>query len=270
MLSILTLNIGAASSRRAELILEWLSGRPEDVFILTETSAGDGTRLLLDRFRGAGYSIVAHHNHDGDRGVALVSRVQIETDLVEGMVDVTIPIRVAGAVIRSDPPTTVLGLYVPSRDASLEKVEKKHLFIDSVLAAVRRMSSSSIATTVVGGDYNVIPRHHRPLHPGYLDFEFGFLDELERLGLTDAQAHVAPNEQVYSWVGRTGAGYKYDYFHAGPTIVSMIERVEYISASRELGFTDHSAVSLEISGITCEPLSVCSPLEPAGQQASLF
>ena len=58
VLSILTVNIGAASRERAEDMLRWLAGRTEDVFVLTETSAGIGTAYLLDRFRRAGFAVV--------------------------------------------------------------------------------------------------------------------------------------------------------------------------------------------------------------------
>ncbi len=54
MLSILTVNIGAAARQRAEVLLAWLAARPEDVFVLTETSNGPGTAYLLEQFRTAG------------------------------------------------------------------------------------------------------------------------------------------------------------------------------------------------------------------------
>jgi hypothetical protein len=39
-LSVLTVNIGAPSRGRARLLLDWLAGRPEEVLVITETSAG--------------------------------------------------------------------------------------------------------------------------------------------------------------------------------------------------------------------------------------
>src|SRR2546427_161524 len=71
MLSILTVNIGAAATARAGELLRWLAARPEDVFLLTETSNGSGTTYLLDRFRQAGYAIVHSPDANGDRGTAL-------------------------------------------------------------------------------------------------------------------------------------------------------------------------------------------------------
>jgi exodeoxyribonuclease-3 len=43
VLSVLTVNIGAASQERARLLLDWLARRPEEVLVITETSAGPGT-----------------------------------------------------------------------------------------------------------------------------------------------------------------------------------------------------------------------------------
>jgi exodeoxyribonuclease III len=40
VLSVLTVNIGAASPGRARLLLDWLARRPEEVLVITETSAG--------------------------------------------------------------------------------------------------------------------------------------------------------------------------------------------------------------------------------------
>lgn len=99
MLSILTVNIGAASRERAGALLRWLTSRPEDVLILTETSAGAGTAYLLDHFRQAGYVVVYTPDGNGDRGTALVSRVQIVEQLSSALAGVTIPARVAGVVL---------------------------------------------------------------------------------------------------------------------------------------------------------------------------
>ena len=51
MLSVLTVNIGAASPERARPLLDWLARRPEEVLVITETSAGPGTSWMLDRLR---------------------------------------------------------------------------------------------------------------------------------------------------------------------------------------------------------------------------
>ena len=53
-LGVLTLNVANPSAARAERQLAWLSERSEQVLVLTETSPGAGSRLLLDRLAAAG------------------------------------------------------------------------------------------------------------------------------------------------------------------------------------------------------------------------
>jgi exodeoxyribonuclease-3 len=99
---------------------------------------------------------------------------------------------------------------------------------------------------VLGGDYNVIARTHRPLHPGFLAFEFGFLEALEAHGLVDAHERCSPGEQPYSWIGRTGDGYRYDYFHIGQHLADHIRGCAYLHQTRERRLTDHAAVTLTL------------------------
>jgi exodeoxyribonuclease-3 len=247
LLSILTINIGAASRERAEAILRWLVDRPELVFILTETSSGAGTAYLLDRFRRAGYAVVHTPDGNGDRGTAIVSRVAVGEALSARFATITIPGRVAAAVLDTDPAVAMLGVYVPSRDRSADKTEKKEMFVHSLLRALDELPSKLRDRLVLGGDYNVIARHHRPPHPGFLPFEFGLLEALDAHGLVDAHERCSPGQQPYSWIGRTGDGYRYDYFHVGPELSERITSCAYLHETRELRLTDHAAVTLTMT-----------------------
>src|SRR6266511_4132043 len=227
MLSFLTVNIGAASRDWAESLLTWLAKQSGDVFLLTETGAGPGTDYLLTRFRDAGYAVVHTPDGNGDRGAALVSRVTLHPAPFPHFADVSLPGRLAGAVLDTEPRIAVLSVYVPSRDRSLDKTEKKQAFIGSLLAGLDAMPAELRGRLVIGGDYNVIARDHRPLHPGFLPFEFGLLEALERHGFGDAHQHCAPGAQAHSWIGRTGDGYRYDYFHVGSELGSQIKACAY-------------------------------------------
>src|SRR5262249_15851933 len=99
---------------------------------------------------------------------------------------------------------------------------------------------------IIGGDYNVIARNHQPLHPGFLPFELNLLETLERHGFVDAHQHCAPGTQAYSWIGRTGDGYRYDYFHTGHELGEQIRACAYLHETREQRLTDHAAVSLNL------------------------
>lgn len=270
MLSVLTVNIGAASPDRARMILDWLASRPEDVFILTETSAGPGTAYLMDQFRFAGFSVIKTPDADGERGSALVSRVNIHSDLTPVFSRVSIPCRVSAAVLDSEPEMAVLGVYVPSRDRSQEKTERKRRFITSLIGACDSLPPSLASRLVIGGDYNVIARTHRPLHPGFLPFEFGLIESLRALGLTDAFEAVSPDIQAYSWIGRTGDGYRYDYLHVGPALTNLIGGCAYLHETRQLKLSDHAAMTLTLRA---EParLATGDPVHAAADgTASLF
>lgn len=241
----LTVNIGAASLERAELLLNWLAGRQEDVLLLTETSAGAGTAFLLDRFRRAGYDVVKTPD-DGDRGAALVSRIPLADDQPDWFDKVSIPGRIAAAALDTNPRTWFVSVYVPSRDRSADKTARKENFIGSLLAVLRNLPAEQHDHLVIGGDYNVISTDHRPLHPGFLPFEFGLLETLHAEGFLDAHRHCQPGVQAYSWIGRTGAGYRYDYFHVGRALADRIRGSAYLHQIRTDGLTDHAAVRLDL------------------------
>ncbi|MEO3862098.1 hypothetical protein ABGB08_45045 [Acrocarpospora sp. B8E8] len=244
MFSMLTVNIGAASRDRAERMLGWLASRPEHVFLLTETSAGTGTTYLLDQFRQAGWAVI-NTPDVGDRGAALVSRIPV-VDQAPPLREVAIPGRVAAALLDTQPATYVVALYVPSRDRSQAKTERKQRFIGSVVDALAELPADYRDHLVLGGDYNVITRTHRPLHPGFLPFEFAFLDTLQEHGLADAHAQCQPDSQPYSWIGRTGDGYRYDYLHVGKALADRISSCAYLHETRDQSLTDHAAQTLTL------------------------
>jgi exodeoxyribonuclease III len=246
VLSLLTINIGAAALTRAEAILEWLATRTEDVFILTETSSGAGTAHLTAQFAAAGYAVRHTPDSNGDRGVAIVSRVPILESTVTPM-DVSLPCRAALMHLATEPRTAILGVYVPSRDRSLDKTQRKDSFIRSLLAAVERLPADVRDHLIVGGDYNVIGRSHYPRHSGFLPFEYGLLDTFTTMGLMDAYETWAPGDQQYSWVGRTGDGYRYDYFHFGRNLLPYLAGCTYLQETRETRLTDHAAVTVAVS-----------------------
>lgn len=270
MLSMMTINIGAASPDRARMLLDWLASRPEDVFILTETSAGPGTAYLLDQFRSAGFAVIKTPDADGERGSALISRVQIRRDLTPELADVSIPCRVSAGVLDADPEIAVLGVYVPSRDRSQDKTERKRRFIGSLLDAHDKLPDSLAKHLVIGGDYNVIARTHQPLHPGFLPFEFGLLDSLQSRGLSDAFEISAPGVHAYSWIGRTGDGYRYDYLHVGPALRGLIGTCEYLHETRQRKLSDHAALNLTLRAEPAQLATGDPAHAAAGGTAPLF
>ncbi|GGM28567.1 exodeoxyribonuclease III [Micromonospora sonchi] len=267
MLSILTLNIQATSRRRADALLSWLSGRPEQILLLTETSSGDGTAHLLDYFRRAGCQ-VHHPPLPGDRGTAMISRVPITVrpDITAGL---SIPGRAVAATVHTDPPVTVLGVYVPSSDRAKAKVERKRAFVASLVTVIGDLTASERAHLVLGGDYNVIPRDHQPTYPGvWLPFEYDLFDALTAAELTDVHDHLAPGAQQHSWFGRAGNGYRFDYLHVGTALRDRLRSGSYLQEPREQRLTDHAAVTLDLD-LKVHTLDV-RPIPPVVEPATLF
>ncbi|TDC02981.1 endonuclease/exonuclease/phosphatase [Nonomuraea longispora] len=256
----MTVNIGAAGLDRAELLLRWLAERDDDVILLTETSAGPGTAYLLEQFRRAGY-ITVNTPDDGDRGAALVSRVSLTAHEPDAFEQVSIPARVAAAALDTSPRTWWVSVYVPSRDRSADKTARKEEFITSLLKTIEQFQPEERDRMVIGGDYNVITSDHRPLHPGFLPFEFALLDTLSAEGFIDAHARCAPGSQPYSWIGRTGDGYRYDYFHVGPELGERLRDCAYLHETREQRLTDHAAVELYLN-VEAERLECSGPAGP--------
>ncbi|WP_158632573.1 endonuclease/exonuclease/phosphatase family protein [Verrucosispora sp. FIM060022] len=245
MLSVLTINVQAAAPARAQRLLTWLLNRDDDVIILTETSNGPGTRHLLTELGAAGLTVTHQHSPDSDRGCAIATRVPSRPapHLTAG---ISLPGRAPAVTLDTEPAITVLGLYVPSSDRAPNKVAKKRTFLTTVQETLTRLATTDRAHLVVGGDYNVISRDHQPRYPGFLAFEYEFLDTLSDLGLADIHQHLHPGVQAHSWIGRGGNGYRFDYLHAGPGLQPHLSTATYLHQPRLDGLTDHAAHTVNI------------------------
>lgn len=264
MLSIITVNIQAAALPRAQALLRWLDQRNDDAVIVTETSHGPGTTHLLHQCQAAGLVVLREPGVPGDRGCALISRHPIHTD-PDLLAGISLPGRAVAGTLASDPPVTVIGVYVPSSDRAPAKVAKKQTFLATVLAALRTLPHRQERHLVVGGDYNVIGHDHQPRYRGFLGFEYDFLDTLTgELGLLDAHQHLHPGVQEHSWIGRGGNGYRFDYLHTSPTLAAAIRTCTYLHEPRETGLSDHAAVTLGLAVNPAPGTLQHTPLSTAG------
>jgi exodeoxyribonuclease-3 len=169
------------------------------------------------------------------------------------------PGRLAAADLATEPPVTVMSVYVPSSDRAPDKIARKRTFVETWLAALAGMDPAARARLVVGGDWNVIARTHQPRYPGFLPFEYDLLDQLEDLGLHDAYRNIAPGVQAHSWYGRGGNGYRFDYLHVGTALRSRLQACEYVQQPRESGLSDHAAVTLSMTDVICPPMADLEP-----------
>jgi exodeoxyribonuclease III len=244
-LGVLTLNVGAAAPWRATQILAWLGRRPEDVIVLSETSAGAGTALLRSGLERRGYS--THFTSDArDRGVLVASRLRV-VGILEPTRSVTLPCRAIGVVLDTRPQVALLGVYVPSRDRSPAKVLRKQHFIESLLRSLGALPERLRRRLLIAGDLNVVPRHHVPKLPGFFPYEYELHERLEQLGLRAAHELLRPEQpHPHSWIGRTGLGYLYDYVHVGRGLHDRVERCAYLHGPRTRRLSDHAAVAARV------------------------
>lgn len=245
-LRLLTLNVGNPSEDRAQRQLQWLAGRPEDVLALTETRASAGCQLLADAFQRAGYVVSGAQPPPGRYGVMVASRLPLEAD-TWACRPLYLRERAASAVLRlpDGRALRVVAVYVPSRDGSPEKVERKRRFLAELGS---ELGACADLPAVLLGDLNVLEPEHRPGYPFFKPFEYDFYRCLGGHGLVDAYRLQHPSEDEYSWVGRTGDGYRYDHAFVTRGLATAVRGCSYVHDVRVGAgrWTDHSALSLEL------------------------
>jgi exodeoxyribonuclease-3 len=237
-LRLLTLNIANPSAARAERQLAWLGERREQVLILTETGSGPGTQLLLRRLRAAGWDVRAGSCEARERGVAIATCVRALPR--HGDVVSFLPARAElVALDRLD----IIGLYVPSRDDSQQKIERKRGFCAAVSGF---LANRPPRDAVVIGDLNVLEPVHRPHYGTFRDWEYQFYDEFPVRGFVDAYRLRHPNGMEYSWVDYENYGYRFDHVFVSESLASVVRHCEYVHAPRESDLSDHSALVIEL------------------------
>lgn len=253
---VLTFNLNNPSRERAERQLAYLAARPEPMLVLTETADSAGCDLLETRFRAAGYDVVFPRPARGERGVMIVSR--LATTPGPATVEY-LPHRTVSVTVESDEgPLHVVGLYVPSRDASDVKITRKRTYLD---ACRKGIPKGHQGRTVVLGDFNVLEPNHSPRYRFFQPFEYAFYQWLGEAGYHDAFRTLHPDTAEYSWVGRTGDGYRYDHAHVSADLVNAVISCSYVHEPRTGSnrLTDHSGLTVSLAVPAAAPLRVTDP-----------
>ena len=158
-----------------------------------------------------------------------------------------LPARAAAASLPTPAgPLRLIGLYVPSRDAGLVKTERKKKWLAACHAALA--AGPDRPATVLLGDLNILEPGHRPRYPFFAPFEYDFYRALTgEHDLVDAFRQLHPDAAEYSWVGRTGDGYRYDHAFCSAALADRIAGCDYLHQPRRDRLSDHSALSVRLS-----------------------
>ncbi|MEU0396510.1 hypothetical protein ABZ208_27705 [Streptomyces sp. NPDC006208] len=118
---------------------------------------------------------------------------------------------------------------------------------------------------MVIGDFNILEPTHTPRYRFFQPFEYDFYGWLGQAGYQDAFRELHPDAAEYSWVGRTGDGYRYDHAHVSADLVPAVHGCAYVHEPRTGPdrLTDHSALSLNLSLRPLAPLPVTNPTRAA-------
>lgn len=254
-ISFLSLNIGNPSVERAKKQCDWLDKRSEDIFVLTEAKVSQGCLYIAEHFQQYGYdlftmnssveySVFYPKSNTGDLGVMIISKYPIKKKLSFFSDDSIYFSRQAESIILSETmQLNVMGLYVPSRDRSEWKIERKKKFVEEIQ---KFLMNSDNNKKIIMGDLNILERTHRPHYSTYFDWEYDFYDTIIKSGYIDAFKYCSPDIQEYSWVGRTNDGYRYDYCFISSDLEKSILKCNYVHETRNIRITDHSAITMEI------------------------
>ena len=237
-----TLNISGPSVQRAERLADFMLALDLDVLVLSETRANSGTECLLAAFADAGYEVQSPLPLSArERGVAVLSRVASP-----GSIKQPSPVDLSHRLVIGDlgeaTKMTLLAAYVPSRDATQPKLERKRRFLAQLLRVVK--NSARAGPVILMGDLNVVGREHLPRYSAFRSWEYDALDHVVDHGLVDVFTELHPGVQAHSWIGRTGNGYRYDYAFVSEGLIKAVRGCEYMHEPRERGLSDHAAVML--------------------------
>ncbi len=243
-ISIFIWNIANPSLQRAGQQAMWLRQRKEDIFVLTEAKGSEGCKFLERYFQAYGYNVLFSKPQEKEFGVFIVSKHSLKKSDFSRHVEY-LPSRVESAILfRSKSQIEIVGIYVPSRDDSGEKILRKKNFLEN-LGRIFKISSPS-SNRIFCGDFNVLEPHHNPHYRFFEKWEYDFYQCFNNHQLFDSFRHLNPNSQEYSWIGRTGDGYRYDHCFVSKDLLSSLKGCHYLHEPREKRLSDHSAVVMEL------------------------
>lgn len=241
-------NINNPSIIRARQQVLWLRQFSFDVLILTETKNSKGCNFFEQYFKSNGFHVFFPKPEGNEYGTLIISRFPFEINASYRYIKY-LPSRVVSIkLLERLCDLEIVGVYVPSRDESDEKKERKRRFLEYIVETLKLTSPHS--SFMFCGDFNVVEPDHVPHYSKFKNWEYDFYNTLGSFQLKDAFRVINPTEMEYSWVGRTGDGYRYDHCFVSLDLVPLIKECYYIHEPRIKKLSDHSGlvITLQING----------------------
>lgn len=240
-LKIFCWNIGNPSVERAGKQIEWLKKRPESLLILTETKNSEGCLLIEKYFKFIGRQVIFPKPDGQEYGVMIISKNALDNNTF--LTDY-IPSRAVGANLNVlNNKINIIGAYIPSRDISPEKIERKKHFLTNLSQKLKDDNKNNLR--IFCGDLNILEPNHIPHYSIFQKWEYDFYNYLSDCNLIDAFRLLNPMAREYSWIGRTGDGYRYDHFFVSKELSSYVSKCYYDHEPRNIKLSDHAAIILE-------------------------
>lgn len=239
-MKIINWNISNPSILRAIEQVNWLLKKDPDIITLTETKSSKGCLYIRNRLESFGYHVLFPIPEGNEYGVLIASKQKPTPTDFSDYINY-LHARVASISVRYlTKELEIIAIYVPN-----ERSEKKKHFLHSLLNALE--SAPMQPYRVFCGDFNVLEPDHTPSYPKFEEWEYNFYTSLNKYQLRDAFRCLNPRVQEYSWVGKTGDGYRYDHCFVSHNLLGSINKCHYFHEVRKLKLSDHSAMYIEVT-----------------------
>ena len=241
-------NAQHAAPGRARRQAAWIAVQENaDLVVVTEVGAGPGGQALIEALGEHGYShVLASEPAAPDYRAVLGSRGPALTPIPTG-IGVLAHRGPAAAVTVGGQTVGLLGLYVPSRGAKQRRNQSKRAFQDAVATALPGFLARFSGPVIVAGDLNVVEPGHQPHLPVFGSWEYAVYRFFGDAGMTDAYRAGPPGTWEHSWFGRSGTGYRIDHIFITRQHAGQVHACGYLQAPRQLGLTDHAAMTLTLA-----------------------
>jgi exodeoxyribonuclease-3 len=248
LVQLMVFNAQHAAHGRARHQAAWIAAHDStDLLVVTEVGAGPGGQALIEALGEHGYSPVrACDPAAPDYRAIPASRGPALTSIPSG-ISVLAHRSPAAAVTVSGYTVGLLGLYVPSRGTKQHRNKSKRAFQDAVARALPGFLARFGGPVIVAGDLNVVEPGHWPHLPVFGAWEYAFYQSFLDAGMTDAYRARHPDTWEHSWFGLSGNGYRIDHIFVTRQHVAQVRCCGYLQAPRELGLTDHAAMTLTLA-----------------------